>query len=47
MLEAIHAPFNCAREVDDLVSRCNSVLWISAAKGVEMNGEGPDTKMED
>ncbi|KAJ9612186.1 hypothetical protein H2200_003783 [Cladophialophora chaetospira] len=27
--------------------RCNNVLWISAAKGVEMNGEGPDTKMED
>lgn len=28
-------------------SRCNNVLWISAAKGVEMNGEGPDAKMED
>jgi small nuclear ribonucleoprotein F len=28
-------------------TRCNNVLWISAAKGVEMNGEGPDTKMED
>jgi len=27
-------------------TRCNNVLWISAAKGVEMNGEGPDTKME-
>ncbi|KIX10438.1 uncharacterized protein Z518_01520 [Rhinocladiella mackenziei CBS 650.93] len=31
----------------DRVDRCNNVLWISAAKGVEMNGEGPDdTKME-
>lgn len=27
--------------------RCNNVLWISAAKGVEMNGTAPDTKMEE
>ncbi|KAJ9660661.1 hypothetical protein H2198_002403 [Neophaeococcomyces mojaviensis] len=26
--------------------RCNNVLWISAAKGVEMNGTVGDTKME-
>lgn len=26
--------------------RCNNVLWISAAKGVEMNGASADTKME-
>jgi small nuclear ribonucleoprotein F len=27
--------------------RCNNVLWISAAKGVEMNGKKEDVKMED
>jgi len=27
-------------------SRCNNVLWISAAKGVEMNGDASDVKME-
>lgn len=26
--------------------RCNNVLWISAAKGVEMNGAAADVKME-
>ncbi|KAK5945043.1 hypothetical protein PMZ80_002246 [Knufia obscura] len=26
--------------------RCNNVLWISAAKGVEMNGASGDVKME-
>jgi len=26
--------------------RCNNVLWISAAKGVEMNGDASDVKME-
>ena len=26
--------------------RCNNVLWISAAKGVEMNGAAGDVKME-
>ena len=26
--------------------RCNNVLWISAAKGVDMNGVGSDIKME-
>lgn len=26
--------------------RCNNVLWISAAKGVEMNGAVGDVKME-
>jgi hypothetical protein len=28
--------------------RCNNVLWISAAKGVEMNGNGKkeDVRME-
>jgi len=26
--------------------RCNNVLWISAAKGVEMNGDTSDVKME-
>ena len=30
----------------DLV-RCNNVLWISAAKGVDMNGEMADTNMEE
>jgi len=29
----------------EVLIRCNNVLWISAAKGVEMNGEA-DTKME-
>lgn len=27
-------------------NRCNNVLWISAAKGVEMNGDSSDVKME-
>lgn len=27
-------------------NRCNNVLWISAAKGVEMNGDTSDVKME-
>ena len=27
--------------------RCNNVLWVSAAKGVEMNGQSGDTKMEE
>lgn len=27
--------------------RCNNVLWISAAKGVEMNGGVGDVKMEE
>lgn len=27
--------------------RCNNVLWVSAAKGVEMNGTVGDVKMED
>ncbi|KAK5229627.1 hypothetical protein LTR99_001430 [Exophiala xenobiotica] len=31
--------------VNKTIDRCNNVLWISAAKGVEMNGEA-DTKME-
>jgi len=26
--------------------RCNNVLWVSAAKGVEMNGAAGDVKME-
>jgi len=45
-------PFSCSGSVQGSVlikgaiCRCNNVLWISAAKGVEMNGEGPDTKME-
>ncbi|KAJ9626635.1 hypothetical protein H2204_010023 [Knufia peltigerae] len=29
----------------EVLIRCNNVLWISAAKGVEMNGEA-DTNME-
>lgn len=28
------------------INRCNNVLWISAAKDVEMNGDANDVKME-
>lgn len=35
-----------AGTLGQVLIRCNNVLWISAAKGVEMNGASADVKME-